>query len=193
MHKFFWNSPVFFCDPVGVGNLISGSSAFSKTSLNIWKFCIHVLLKPGLKDFEHCLSTKWNEHSCAVVWTFFGTALLWDWNESWSFPVLWQLLSFPNLPAYWIQHLTASSFRICSSSAGIPSPPLALFIAMLPKAHLTSHSRLSGSRWVITPSWFWILYAGSLVWRQRVWFLQLHSSLPRLFWLFRVFYVSIQI
>ena len=48
---------------------------------------------------------------------------------------------------------TASSFRICNSSTGIPSPPLALFVVMLPKAQLTSHSRMSGSRWVITPSW----------------------------------------
>ena len=48
---------------------------------------------------------------------------------------------------------TASSLRIWKSSTGIPSPPLALFIMMLPKAHLTSHSRISGSRWVITPSW----------------------------------------
>ena len=54
------------------------------------------------------------------------------------------------------QHLRcfkATSFRIWNSSTGIPSPPLALFIVMLPKAHLTSHSRMSGSRWVITPSW----------------------------------------
>ena len=48
---------------------------------------------------------------------------------------------------------TASSFRIWNSSTGIPSPPLALFIVMLSKAHLTSHSSMSGSRWVITPSW----------------------------------------
>ena len=43
----------FFDDPVDVGNLISGSSAFSKTSLNIWKFTFHVMLKPGLENFEH--------------------------------------------------------------------------------------------------------------------------------------------
>ena len=43
----------FFYDPADVGNLISGSSGFSKTSLKIWKFMIHVLLKPGLEDFEH--------------------------------------------------------------------------------------------------------------------------------------------
>ena len=45
----------FFHDPADVGNLISGSSAFSKSSLNIWKFSVHVLLKPSLKDFEHSL------------------------------------------------------------------------------------------------------------------------------------------
>ena len=43
----------FFCDPMDVGNLISGSSAFSKSSLNIWKFSVHVLLKPSLENFEH--------------------------------------------------------------------------------------------------------------------------------------------
>ena len=43
----------FFHDPAGVGNLLSGSSAFSKTSLNIWKFTVHVVLKPGLENFEH--------------------------------------------------------------------------------------------------------------------------------------------
>ena len=54
---FFWNS-CFFHDPVDVDNWISGSSAFSKTSLNIWKFTFHVLLKPGLENFEHYF-TRW--------------------------------------------------------------------------------------------------------------------------------------
>ena len=49
---FFLVLSCFFDDPADVGNLISGSSAFSKTSLNIWKFTVHVLLKPGLEDFE---------------------------------------------------------------------------------------------------------------------------------------------
>ena len=89
----------FFCDPKGVGNLISGSSAFSKTSLNIWKFSIHALLKPGLENFEHYFAGVWDECSCMVVWTFFGIAFLWDWNENWPFPVLWPLLSLPNLLA----------------------------------------------------------------------------------------------
>ena len=48
---------------------------------------------------------------------------------------------------------TASSFRIWNSSTGIPSPPLALFLVILPEAHITSHSRMSGSGWMITPSW----------------------------------------
>ena len=47
----------FFNDPADVGNLISGSSAFSKTSMNIWKFTVYVLLKPGLKNFEHYLTS----------------------------------------------------------------------------------------------------------------------------------------
>ena len=89
----------------------------------------------------------------AVAWTFFCIAFLWDWNENWPFPVLWPLLNFPNLLAYWVSTLTASSLKIWNSSSGIPSPPLALFLVMLPKAHLTSHTRMSGSRWVITPSW----------------------------------------
>ena len=50
---FFYTSPAFFNDPADVGNLISGSSAFSKSSLNIWKFLVHVLLKPSLENFEH--------------------------------------------------------------------------------------------------------------------------------------------
>ena len=50
---FFWNSLAFFDDPVDVDNLISGSSAFSKSSLNIWKFMVHILLKPGLENFKH--------------------------------------------------------------------------------------------------------------------------------------------
>ena len=61
----------FFYDPVGVGNLISGSSAFSKSRLYIWKFSVHLLLKPALKDFEHYLASMRNEWNCIVVWTFF--------------------------------------------------------------------------------------------------------------------------
>ena len=90
----------FFDDPANVDNLISGSSAFSKTSLNIWKFMVHVLLKLGLENFKHYFTSMWDECNCVVVWTLFGIAFLWDWNENWPFPVLWPLLSFPNLLAY---------------------------------------------------------------------------------------------
>ena len=62
----------FSDDPMYVGSLISGSSAFSKSSLNIWKFMVHVVLKPGLENFEHYHASVWNECSCVVVWTFFA-------------------------------------------------------------------------------------------------------------------------
>jgi len=68
----------FFYDPADVGNLISGSSAFSKSSLNIWKFSVHVLLKPSLENFEHYFASVLDECNCAIVWTFFGIAFLWD-------------------------------------------------------------------------------------------------------------------
>ena len=94
----------FFYVPMDVGNLVFRSSAFSKSSLNIWKFLVHILLKPGLENFEHYFASMWNECYCSVVWAFFGIAFLWDWNENWPFPVLWPLLSFPNLLVYWVQH-----------------------------------------------------------------------------------------
>ena len=100
----------FFHDPADVGNLFSGSSAFSKTSLNIWKFTVHILLKPGLENFEHHFTSVWDECNCAVVWAFFGIAFLWDWSETGPFPVLWSLLSFPNLLAYWVQHFHSIVF-----------------------------------------------------------------------------------
>ena len=88
-----------------------------------------------------------SECNCAVVWAFFGIAFLWDWNADlfqscgncWVFQIGWHIEC---------NTFTASSFRIWNSSTGIPSPPLALLVVMLSKAHLTSHSRMSGSRWV---------------------------------------------
>ena len=65
-------------------------------------------------------------------------------GHCWVFQICWHIEC---------RTFTGSSFRIWNSSTGIPSPPLALFVVMLSKAHLTSHSRMSGSRWVITPSW----------------------------------------
>ena len=71
------------------------------------------------------------------------TVLFQSCGQWWVFKIYWHIEC---------NALRAASFRIWSSSTGIPSPPLALFVVMLPKAYLTSHSRMSGSRWVITPS-----------------------------------------
>jgi len=105
----FLEFPCFPCDQTNVGNLIS-SSAFSKPSLYIWKFSVHILLKPSLKNFEHNLASIQDEHNCTMVWTFFDTAFLWDGNKKWSFSVLWPLLSFSNLLAYWVQHFSSIIF-----------------------------------------------------------------------------------
>ena len=95
----------------------------------------------------------WNKYNCTVVWTslilsFFGNGMKTDHLHScghyWVFQISWHIKR---------STLIASSFRILNSLAGIPSSPLALFIVMLPKAHLTSYSRMFGSRWVTTASW----------------------------------------
>ena len=100
----------FFDDPTHVGNLISGSSAFSKSSLNIWKLFVYILLKPGLENFEHYFTSVWDEFNCLVVLTFFDIAFLWDWNENWLLVVLWPLLNFPNLLSYWVKHFHSIIF-----------------------------------------------------------------------------------
>ena len=143
----------FFHDPADVGNLISVSSAFSQTSLNIRKFTVHILLKRGLENFEHYFTSMGDECNCAVVWTFFdmpfcGTGMKTDLFQScghcWIFQICWHIE---------YNSFTASSFRIWNSSTVIPSPSLVLFVVMLPVAHLTSHSRMSGSRWMSIPLW----------------------------------------
>ena len=106
----------FFDDPADAGNLISGSSAFCKSTLNIWKVMVHVLLKPGLENFEHYFTSMWVESNCAAVWTVFGIAFLWDWNENWPFPVLWPLLSFPNLYIYIQLNHFAVYLKHCKST-----------------------------------------------------------------------------
>ena len=87
----FLECSCFFDNQADVGNLISGSSGFHKTSLNIWKFTVHVLLKPGLESFEYYFPSVWDECNCVVVWVFFGIAFLWDWNENWPFPIHYHL------------------------------------------------------------------------------------------------------
>ena len=90
----------FFYNPMDIGNLISGSSAFSKSSWNTWKFSVYVLSKPSLENFEHYFDSEWNEYNCAIVWTFFGIAFLWvvmkaDFLQScghcWVFQICWHI------------------------------------------------------------------------------------------------------
>ena len=133
----------FFNDPVDVDHLISGSSAFLKSNLNIWKCTVHVLLMPRMENFEHYFASVWNECNCSVVWTlalpFFVIGMKTDIFQScghcWVFQICWHTEC---------STFTASSFRIWNSSAAISSTPLALFIVMLPKAHLNLHSSMSG-------------------------------------------------
>ena len=93
---------------------------------------------------------KWVQFygSLNLLWHFLSFGL--EWNLTFSSPVE----ICPNLLVYWVQPFNNIIFKIWNSSVGIWSPPPALLIVMLPKAHLTIYSRMSGSRWVTSPSWF---------------------------------------
>ena len=104
----------FFYDPMDVGNLMSGSSAFSKSSLYIWKFS--VLLKPCLKYFEYYLTNMRNECSCAVVWTFFGIVLQ---AFCLSDLIPWICLS---LPVYNQKGVDSDHKRWCCENAALNMP-----------------------------------------------------------------------
>ena len=136
--------------------------------LAIWSLIPLPFLNPartsGISWFTYCWSLAWRilsitllafelstivwlvEHSLALP--FFGIGMKTDVFKScghcWVFQICWHIECIP---------FTASSSRIWNSSTGIPLPPLALFVVMLHKAHLTLHSKMSGSRWVITPLW----------------------------------------
>ena len=172
---FFWNSPAFSMiqQMLAIWSLVPlpflnpawtfGSSQFTYC----WSLGnFEPFLKPAwtsgssqftycwsLGNFEHYITSVWDECKCLVVehslaLPFFGTGVKTDLFQScghcWVFQICWHIEC---------STFTASSFRIWNSSIRIPSLPLALFIVMLSKAHLTSHSRMCGSRWVITPSW----------------------------------------
>ena len=107
----------FFC-PMDVGNLVSGSSAFSKSSLFTWKFSVHVLLKPSLKDFDHYLVSMWNESNCvefqhSLALTLFETGMKTDLfqfcGHCWVFQICWYIEC---------STFTVSSFMIRNSSTG---------------------------------------------------------------------------
>ena len=84
---FFQEPSCFFNDPADVGNLISDSSAFYKTSLNIWKFTVHVLLKPHLENFGHYFANMSGKYNCAVVWRSLALPLGLEWKLTFSSPV----------------------------------------------------------------------------------------------------------
>ena len=125
---FFWNSFVFSM----IQRVLAIWSVVPLPFLNPawihWKFLVHELLKPSLENFEHYLASVWNECNCVVVWTFFGIAFLWDWNEN-TFSIPVATAEFSKFAGV----LSTSSFRIWNSSAGIPSSLLDLFVVVLPK------------------------------------------------------------
>ena len=127
----------------------SGSSQFTYCWSPAWR-----ILNMTLLECKVSTIVQYSEHSLALA--FFGIgikiALFQSCGHCWVFQICWYIEC---------STLTASSFRILNSSAGIPSPHLALFIVVLFMAHLTSYSKMSGSRWVITPLWLsgsWVLF-----------------------------------
>ena len=146
---FFWNSlafsmfqlmlaiwslvPLPFLNPAS----ISGNSWLTYC----WSLAYRIL---SITLLACEISATVQQFAHSLVLPFFGIGMKTDLFQSWVFHICWYSAC---------NTFTASSFRIWNSSTGIPSPPLALSVVMLSKAHLTSHSRMSGSRWVITPSW----------------------------------------
>ena len=128
--------------PTDVDNFVLCSSASLITSSYIWKFSLHMLLKPSFKDFEHNLANMWNKYNCTVVWLFFALPF---------FEIGMKPYHFESCGHHWVfqicsqiewSTLPASSFRIWNSSARILSPPLDLSIVMPFMVRLISHSRM---------------------------------------------------
>ena len=86
----FLKFPDFPYGLANVSNLISVSSFFSKPSLDMWKFFFHIMLKPSMQDFKHDLPRMGDECNCLMESTFFSAILLRNWDEDWSFPVLYK-------------------------------------------------------------------------------------------------------
>ena len=127
-----------------------------------WSLVPLPFLKPawtsGSSQFMYCWRLAWRILSITLL-ACEMSAIVWQFEHSLALPFFGirmktdlssplATFEFPNL-----QHFHSIIFRIWNNSTGIPSPPLALFIVMIPKAHLTSHSMMSGFRWAITPSW----------------------------------------
>ena len=142
---FFLKFSCFLYNPANVGNLISGSSAFSKPSLNIWKFFVHIMLKSSMQDFKHILtsmgddaSVQWLEYSRLLP--FLGIGMKIDLFQSCSYCKVFQICWHIEC-----SNVLALSFRVFNSSSEVPSHPLTLLTSVLPNTHLTSRSRMSGT------------------------------------------------
>ena len=146
---------LFLCDPVNIDNLIPFSFALSKSSLYIWSSQFTSSWSLAWRIFEYYLASM---EMSTIIWlfehslesSFFGIGMKTDLFQScghcWVFQICWHIECCT---------LTASSYSLLNSSAGIPSSPLALFMVMLPKVHLTSHSRISDSKWVNISLWLY--------------------------------------
>ena len=104
--EFCW----FFYDLTEIVNLISGSSAFSKSSFNIGNFFVHVLLKLHLENFDHYSASMWDWVQLCGSLNILWYCLSLVFREKWPFPVLWPVLNFPNLLVYWAQHFNSIIF-----------------------------------------------------------------------------------
>ena len=141
--------PLPFLNPVWT----SGSSWFTHYWSLAWRILSITLLACEMSAIVQFECTSALQFAMSAVWIFFGIALLGIEMKTdlfqfcghcWVFQICWHIEG---------STLTASSFRIWNSSTRILLPPLALFVVRFPKAHLTSNSKMSGSRWMITPSW----------------------------------------
>ena len=139
----------FFYDRTDVDNLISGSPVFRKSESSQITYCWSLawrILSITLLACEMSTIVQQFEYSLALL--FFGIGMKTDLFQScghcWVFQLCWPIECCT---------FTASSFRIWNISTRIPTPLLALFVVMLLKVQMSSHSRMSGSRWVITPLW----------------------------------------
>ena len=138
--------PVWFSLPLPFQNPACMSESFQ--FMYHWNLAWGILSIILLACETREIVGTWN-----ILWHCPSLGLKQSYGYCWVFQICWHIEC---------STFTASSFRIWNHSTGIPSPPLALFVVILPKAHLTSHSRMSGSRLVITPSWL------SALWRSFV-------------------------
>ena len=151
----FLKFPCFLYNPEDVGNLISSSSSLSKPSLDIWKFLVRIMLNANMQDLSTTL-LAWEMSAIVrlhILWYYPSWEL--GWELTFSSPVATAGSSrFADiLSARLLIECKTPSFTVLNSSTRFPLPSLSLLISVLPKAHLTSHLRISGSGWLTTPSW----------------------------------------